>query len=316
MDKSDFSIISENKDLGFVEEKSFLTYSEEERQELEINKANAKLVFSPEFIPYRINIKKEFELSHLETLLYGFIRFYKTAGSGRFYFSNEQLAEILDCSPQSISVSISNLSKKKLLDCGYKVKANGGKIRFIRGVLLEKYESDYQKTNSPTIRKLVGNKNNINNNNNINTYTSISEKDTSLNNTVFKKEKALEKQPKDTPHSSATPPLNDYMDLWNNLMPNKIMSLSSKRRIKLISRIKNDNDYNKRFIECLKKIKESDFLSGKNGSWKATFDWLIENDTNYIKVLEDTYANPGKTSQKSSFQSELDKIRQRYEGAR
>jgi len=310
VDKSDFSIISES-DLGFVEEKSFFTYSEEERQELEINKANAKLVFSPKFIPvYPELLDKGLTLT--EALIFGFIYFFKGHSTGRFYFTNEQLSKIAKCSEETVSRAVSRLKDLKMLNISYKIKANGGKIRFVNDIL---YDPDLTICSIRTCENVVYNKNNIKDNK-INTYTSISEKDNSLNNTGFKEENALEKQPKDTPLNSATPPLNDYMDLWNNLMPNKIMSLSSKRRTKLISRIKNDNNYNKRFIECLKKIKESDFLSGKNGGWKATFDWLIDNDTNYIKVLEDTYANAGQAPQKSSFQSELEKIRQRYEGTK
>ena len=43
-------------------------------------------------------------------------------------------------------------------------------------------------------------------------------------------------------------------------------------------------------------IKESDFCLGKNNSgWKVDFDWIISNDTNYLKVLEGKYkgANNG-----------------------
>ena len=35
---------------------------------------------------------------------------------------------------------------------------------------------------------------------------------------------------------------------------------------------------------------ESDFLSGRNGTWNASFDWLM-NDTNLAKVLDGNYKN-------------------------
>jgi hypothetical protein len=44
-------------------------------------------------------------------------------------------------------------------------------------------------------------------------------------------------------------------------------------------------------------IKEQPFLikgdanSTKHANWRINFDWLITNDTNYIKVLERKYAN-------------------------
>ena len=42
--------------------------------------------------------------------------------------------------------------------------------------------------------------------------------------------------------------------------------------------------------EILKKIELSSFLLGSNDkNWKVCFDWIIENDKNYIKILEGKY---------------------------
>ena len=56
--------------------------------------------------------------------------------------------------------------------------------------------------------------------------------------------------------------------------------------------------------QVLGKAKMSDFLTGKNDrGWKMTLDWLIENDTNWVKVMEGKYDNV-KQVKKRSFNPE------------
>lgn len=146
---------------AFSEEEHLFTYSEQERQDNEVNKANASLIFTPEFIPYRVNIKKRFGLTHIETLLYGFIRFYKTDNSIRFYFTSEQLGEVLDCAEKTIDNAISALKKKGLIQTSQKRKADGGTMRFINSVLLESGKSKFPNSGSLSSPKLQANKNKI-----------------------------------------------------------------------------------------------------------------------------------------------------------
>ena len=82
-----------------------------------------------------------------------------------------------------------------------------------------------------------------------------------------------------------------FMDRWNkNLLP-KILKLTDTRINKIKARLKKDGDFEKHFEICIEKIKQSSFLQGENNnSWKATFDWLIENESNYMKVIEDNYS--------------------------
>lgn len=69
---------------------------------------------------------------------------------------------------------------------------------------------------------------------------------------------------------------------------NKIIKLSDKRKAKLRARI--DELGEGKILEAIDKIKESSFLRGENDrKWKVDFDWLIANDTNILKVLEDKY---------------------------
>ena len=47
------------------------------------------------------------------------------------------------------------------------------------------------------------------------------------------------------------------------------------------------------------KIGESDFCNGKNErGWKADFDWVFVNESNWVKVIENKYINktPGRAS--------------------
>ena len=43
-------------------------------------------------------------------------------------------------------------------------------------------------------------------------------------------------------------------------------------------------------MTCMNIIAKTPFLKGVNKrGWKVDFDWLIANDTNYVKVLEGKY---------------------------
>lgn len=70
----------------------------------------------------------------------------------------------------------------------------------------------------------------------------------------------------------------------------RVLKLTNKRKEKLKKRL--DEIGEDEFIKAFNCIKESDFLQGKNSNgWRVSFDWLIENDTNAVKVLEGKYAD-------------------------
>ena len=121
--------ISTMDDSGNQVVDSLIIYSEEEKQNNEINAANAKLLFTPKFIP--INPGHLKFLTPTEAILFGFIDFYASKGTGRFYFMNTQLAELLNCSPDTVSLGIKKLEKIGFLKTSRKIKARGGQIRFI-----------------------------------------------------------------------------------------------------------------------------------------------------------------------------------------
>lgn len=93
-------------------------------------------------------------------------------------------------------------------------------------------------------------------------------------------------------------PYADIVSLWNAtcLSLPKVRQLNDSRRSKIKCRL---NEWGKTPDEMLARAKEifarcssSAFLCGDNKSdWTATFDWLFENDKNWVKVMEGNYDN-------------------------
>jgi hypothetical protein len=82
-----------------------------------------------------------------------------------------------------------------------------------------------------------------------------------------------------------------YVDVWNLFAVTYRLSLveliSDGRRKKFGTRI-SESGFD--FIRIMEKIKTSPHLKGDNNrSWKVTFDWVIENDKNYLKIMEGQY---------------------------
>lgn len=93
---------------------------------------------------------------------------------------------------------------------------------------------------------------------------------------------------------------------WNALQSlgiKPIRMISGKREESVRARIRQYGE--DAFIEAIEKIRESDFLQGKNNrGWTITFDWLIL-PSNFPKVLEGNYDN--------SNHQQQDKYSQRME---
>lgn len=186
----DASIITE-KD-GYTEEDMLFAYSNEEMEENAINRENAKRVFNPKFIPYYPNIARKYKLTVTETLIYGFIDFYTSNGSGRFYFTNEQIAEIIDCSIDTASKSIVKLNKLGLIEVSRTIRAGGGQIRFVKIP-----KSDLGKLVVGT-KENVGTNNNKINKNNITISKDIGEPDIESEQEIYSlKEKKKGKEQKE-----------------------------------------------------------------------------------------------------------------------
>ena len=142
-----------------------LTYSEEEKQENEINRENAKLIFSPKFIPFYPKLL-ELWLTHIQVLVYWFIDFYLSWNNWRFYFSNKQLWDICKCSERTAQEAIQEIEKIWLIKTNRKMKAGWWQIRFIEiwNHIENNNHFNQQKSTSWTSKKVLGNNNKINNN--------------------------------------------------------------------------------------------------------------------------------------------------------
>lgn len=96
---------------------------------------------------------------------------------------------------------------------------------------------------------------------------------------------------------------------WNEFcskypLLSKVKEISGKRREKLKKRFEKDSFKN--FQPILEAIEKQRFLFGENDrKWRVSLDWLIENDTNYLKVLELKYMN-------HETESDLVKLKEKY----
>jgi hypothetical protein len=88
--------------------------------------------------------------------------------------------------------------------------------------------------------------------------------------------------------------INPYLDLWNIFASERklpqVRDLTLSRKRKFHVRIR-ENGFD--FIELLRKAAQSEFVLTSN--W-FTFDWILENDKNFLKVLEGNYDNKTTTS--------------------
>ncbi len=89
-------------------------------------------------------------------------------------------------------------------------------------------------------------------------------------------------------------PYRQIADKYRELCPNlpQIRTLSNRRKTHLSARWRQHGRSIELFEEAFRKLAASKFCNGENQrGWIATFDWLIKNDENMVKVLEGKYDN-------------------------
>jgi len=103
--------------------------------------------------------------------------------------------------------------------------------------------------------------------------------------------------------------INIIVKKWNEFCFNnnlsQVLKITEKRKKAIIKRTK---DTNFDFDLILEKISQSDWLLGKYSSWCVTFDWIFENDGNFVKILEGNYQNKEK-SHLNALETQMDKIK-------
>lgn len=115
-----------------------------------------------------------------------------------------------------------------------------------------------------------------------------------------KEENSKEKNKKENNNNIITESEQLVLTLWNDFCLThkeltKVISLTGGRRERLRTRLQ--EELFKNFPEILAAIDRQPFLIKGGGDdsahkkWRVGFDWLIANDINYVKVLEEKYAD-------------------------
>lgn len=103
--------------------------------------------------------------------------------------------------------------------------------------------------------------------------------------------------------------IKDVVNIYNDKCKSlsRVTIITDKRENHFKARLKNKKCRDLSFWESyFDKVSKSDFLTGNNGnSWKASFDWLL-NENNMAKVLEGQYTKEIKTENFKSTRDYLE----------
>lgn len=112
------------------------------------------------------------------------------------------------------------------------------------------------------------------------------------------------------PNLPQTPDPRELPNIWSEFCPSlpQVRELSKSRIVKIKSRLKEHPDLSW-WKEVFRLIELSPFCRGENGTgWHATFDWIIQNSDNAIKVSEGKYSSSDK--RKPTQQSAMDRVKE------
>lgn len=147
----------------------------------------------------------------------------------------------------------------------------------------------HNKSTSPHVKRCVENElKTVKTNDFIEKYISLSiQYGYSIDTDVQEKEKEKEKNKQKENNKE----IESILPIWDNfadmLNLTKVIKLTSKRESALNQRIK-EKEFD--LHKIMNKIKDSDFLQGKNNrGWKVDFDFVFCSKNNYIKILEGRY---------------------------
>ncbi len=112
--------------------------------------------------------------------------------------------------------------------------------------------------------------------------------------------KPKKSKPKKSKEREIVYPFSDISRLWNEICGGKlpkVKALNDSRRQKIKCRLsesgaKTADEMTAWAKELFEKIAASSFMCGENNhQWTATFDWIFENEKNWVKVSEGNYDN-------------------------
>lgn len=104
---------------------------------------------------------------------------------------------------------------------------------------------------------------------------------------------------KEKKNSNIKYPYQGICDLWNSVCVSlpKVAKITEARKQKIKSRLDEFGCEHGEWLTTaetlFRRVQESDFLTGRKGDWKASFDWFFDNGKNWVKVSEGNYDNKG-----------------------
>ena len=80
---------------------------------------------------------------------------------------------------------------------------------------------------------------------------------------------------------------NVFMEYWNSVNGLPVIKAMSKGRIQKLKTRMQEDVFSHDWKKIIRKLSRSPFHTGSNDrKWKATVDWILQNDTNYMKILD------------------------------
>lgn len=152
---------------------------------------------------------------------------------------------------------------------------------------------DFEEIN-PQKNKQKSNKNQTE----INQKTSNKDKDKGIKEKDKDKKKDIQDNNSNESLSIVDITSNEVCQIWNEICApvglQRVMKMTTRRQEKARCRLREwqagGADARNTFREICNAIASSSFCRGQNShKWEATFDWIIENDSNYVKVMEGKY---------------------------
>ena len=182
------------------------------------------------------------------------------------------------------------------------------KTSVIQIITIKKYVVMNTQTDTQTDTPIIKNNNVNNENKDIEDKSSLSVSTDEQPTTTKKKSSGGDKVPKVIIVGDKQIVTAELLAYWNSAMEGRAISKLNRitdKRAKLI-KIRLSNFTPEDIFKAIDKAAISDFLNGRVGTrgWIVNFDWIFENESHFIKVLEGRYDNvslPSTPTQQNLF---------------